>query len=98
MGVVKAAFQWIKANRVMLINAGSLIGTTAVTSGLGFVYWWVAARQYAPEAVGLASATVSTMLLLGSISMLGLGTLLITELPRQPGREVSLISTGFIVV
>ena len=97
IGVVKAAFQWIKANRVMLINTGSLIGTTAVTSGLGFAYWWVAARQYTPEAIGLASATVSTMMLLGSIGMLGLGTLLITELPRQPGEEVSLISTGFVV-
>ncbi len=30
--------------------------------------------------------------------MLGLGTLLITELPRQPGRAASLISTALIVV
>jgi O-antigen/teichoic acid export membrane protein len=30
--------------------------------------------------------------------MLGLGTLLIGELPRQPGREASLISTALIVV
>src|SRR5712691_3109378 len=98
MGIVKLALEWIKANRVMLINSGSLIGTTAVTSGLGFAYWWIAARRYAPGAVGLASPTVSAMLLLGSIAMLGLGTLLITELPRQPGLEVSLISTGLIVV
>jgi O-antigen/teichoic acid export membrane protein len=98
VGIIGSAIGWIKANRVMLINTGSLVGTTAITSGLGFVYWWVAARQYTPEAVGLASAIISTMMLLGGVGMLGLGTLLITELPRQPGREVQLISTGLVVV
>ncbi len=82
----------------MLTNTLSLVGTTVVTSGTGFAYWWVAARQYTPEGVGLASAAVSTMMLLGSISMLGLGTLLITELPRQPKNQVSLISTGVAIV
>jgi O-antigen/teichoic acid export membrane protein len=82
----------------MLVNAGSLVGTTAVTSGLGFVYWWLAARRFPLQAVGIASASISTMMLLGTLCMLGLGTLLITELPRQPGREGSLISTALIIV
>ena len=82
----------------MLVNAGSLIGTTAITSGLGFVYWWIAARHFSPEAIGIASACISTMMLLGSFCVLGLGTLLITELPRQPGREASLISTALLIV
>lgn len=82
----------------MLVNAGSLIGTTAITSGLGFVYWWIAARHFSPEAIGIASACISAMMLLGSFCVLGLGTLLITELPRQPGKQASLISTGLLVV
>jgi len=82
----------------MLVNAGSLIGTTAITSGLGFVYWWIAARHFSPEAIGIASACISAMMLLGSFCVLGLGTLLITELPRQPGQEASLISTALLVV
>src|SRR5947209_19948940 len=82
----------------MLINAGSLIGTSAVTSLLGFVYWWIAARQFPPEAVGIASASISAMTLLGGLCILGLGTLLITEIPRQPGHEGELISTALIVV
>lgn len=90
--------QWIKTNSVILANAGSLVGTTIVTSGLGFLYWWLAARRFSLEAVGIASASISTMMLLGSLCMLGLGTLLITELPRQPGREGSLISTALVVV
>ena len=82
----------------MLVNAGSLIGTTAVTSILGFVYWWVAARRFPPEAIGIASASVSAMMLLGGFCVLGLGTLLITELPRQPEKEGELISTALITV
>src|ERR1700674_3809000 len=82
----------------MLINSTSLVGTTAVTSILGFVYWWAAARRFSPAAVGVASASVSAMTLLGGLSILGLGTLLITELPRQPHQAGSLISTSLIVV
>ena len=95
---MKILLQWVKTNSIMLINAGSLMGTSVVTSMLGFVYWWVAARQFPPEAVGIASASVSAMTLLGSFCILGLGTLLITELPRQPGHEGELISTALIVV
>jgi len=91
-------YQWVKTNSVILVNAGSLVGTTAVTSVLGFAYWWLAAREVPPEVVGIASASVSAMVLLGSFCVLGLGTLLITELPRQPGQAASLINTALIVV
>lgn len=89
---------WVKINRVMLVNAGSLVGTTTITSGLGFVYWWLAARQFTPAAVGFASAAISAMTLLGTGCVMGLGTLLIGELPRQPGREASLIGTAIMLV
>jgi len=95
---VRILLRWIKANSVLLVNAGSLVGTTAVTSVLGFAYWWLAARQFPLEAIGIASASISAMTLLGYLCMLGLGTLLITELPRQPGQAGSLISTALIVV
>jgi O-antigen/teichoic acid export membrane protein len=94
---MKILLQWAKANRVILVNAASLIGTTGVTTSLGFVYWWLAARQFQPEAVGLSSAAISAMILLGNVCILGLGTLLIGELPGQQGKEVSLISAALIV-
>ena len=89
---------WSKPNRVVISNSSSLIGTTALTSAFGFVYWWLAAHTFPPEAVGIASATVSAMVLLGSVGVLGFGTMLIGELPRQPGREKTLISTALIAV
>src|SRR5262249_47132420 len=69
-----------------------------ITSGLGFAYWWVAARFYATEAVGLASAATSAMMLLSTLFLLGQGTLLLTELPRNKGLEGSLISASLLVV
>jgi len=91
-------FPWVKANSVLLLNAASLVSTTAVTSVLGFAYWWVAARLFPPDAVGLASAAISAMTLLGTVCTLGLGTLLIGELPRQPGKAVSLIGAALLLV
>ncbi len=84
-------------NRAIVANASSLVGTTLVTSGLGFVYWWLAARQFPPEAVGLAVAAIAPMMLLANIAMLGLGTLLMGELPRQRGNEGPLITTALVV-
>ncbi|MBN1679604.1 MAG: hypothetical protein JW966_04880 [Anaerolineae bacterium] len=88
---------WLRSNWALLSNGGSIVATMAVTSGLGFVYWWLAARLYPASAVGLASAAISAMMLLGAIGMLGLGTLIIGELPRQPHKARALIMTSLIV-
>ncbi|MCL5125777.1 MAG: hypothetical protein M1511_15005 [Deltaproteobacteria bacterium] len=84
--------------QVVLTNASSLVATYGMTSAVGFVYWWIAARKFSPEAVGFASAAISSMQLAGTIGVMGLGTLLIGELPRQPGKEKSLISTALLLV
>lgn len=93
----RALWRWIGASRALLVNTGSLLGSTAVTSGLGFVYWWLAAHRFPPAAVGFAAASVSAMTLLASVGVVGLGTLVIGELPRHPGKEGSLITTVLIV-
>jgi O-antigen/teichoic acid export membrane protein len=84
-------------NRLIVANASAMMGTMIVTSGLGALYWLLAARLFDPASVGLAGASISTMTLLGTAGMLGLGTLLIGELPRQPGEEVSFIATALLV-
>lgn len=67
--------------RVAAITA-SLIGTQVVTAVLGLAYWTLATHRFTVQAVGLASAATSAMTLLASIGILGLGTLLISELTR----------------
>ncbi len=87
----------IQGNGAILANASYLLGTGIATSGLGFAYWWLAARFYPQAAVGIASAVISAMMLIGTIAMMGLGTLLIGELPRHPGQELSLIATAGVI-
>ncbi len=87
----------VVANRQILANASALMGTMIITSGVGALYWLIAARLFNAEAVGLAGTSVSTMTLLSTAGMLGLGTLLIGELPRRPGEEGALIATGLLV-
>ncbi len=65
----------------LLTIAMSMVGTQIVTSVLGAVFWSLAARTYAVDAVGVGSAAIAAMTVLGSVGMLGLGTLLMAKLP-----------------
>ena len=85
---------WLR-HKDLLSNAASLLATTGITSALGFVYWTFAAREFSQQAVGYGSAGVSAMILLGTVGMLGLGTLLIGELPRRTGRA-GLVSAALL--
>ena len=79
-------------------NVSSLSATALVTSGLGFVFWSVTARVAPPAAVGLAAAAVSASTLLATMSMLGLGTLLIGEIAADGPKQGSLLTTSLLVV
>src|ERR1700730_6720585 len=77
---------WLLAARhsAMLRNAAALSAGAGTTAVLGFVYWWFAARNFPAEAVGFAAAAVSMMNFLALVSELGMGTLLMGEVPRMP--------------
>jgi O-antigen/teichoic acid export membrane protein len=79
----------------LLGGAGSLVATTGLASVLGFAYWTLSARLFSQEAVGYGAAAVSAMTLLGTVGMLGLGTVLIGELPRRTTRA-GLISAALL--
>ena len=79
-------------------NAAYLYGTTIVTSALGFLYWFVAARMVPIRAVGIASAIQSAARLLSIFCVLGLNTLLISELPRGRRHARSLILSAAAAV
>ncbi len=87
----------LKTNLVIVTNAGSLFSTQIVTSGLGFAYWWLAAHMYEPGLVGLSTAAVSAMLLMGDIGKVGLDTLLVGELARKPEARRALLATALLV-
>jgi O-antigen/teichoic acid export membrane protein len=86
-----------EAGYAIVASTSAQVGTIAVTSALGFVYWWVAARRFPPHAVGVAAASVSGMTLLATVGALGLGTLLMGELPRQRGQARPLIMAALLL-
>jgi glycosyltransferase involved in cell wall biosynthesis/O-antigen/teichoic acid export membrane protein len=86
----------LETNRAMVRNSASLIGTTGVNMLLGFVYWWLAARLFPPASIGVASVAISTITLLGTMGTLGMGPLMMGELPRSPHRRGSTISSALL--
>jgi O-antigen/teichoic acid export membrane protein len=86
-----------RSHRHLLTNAGAMIGTTVITSLLGVAFWWLAARDFSQDAVGIAAAAVGAMTLLGFIATLGLGTLLMGELPRRETGHRSMINAALAI-
>ena len=77
-------------------SAAALFSTSLLTSGLGFLYWAAAARFYDATIVGESATAIAAMSLLAPVAMLGLGTLLIAELPARTERrgELLVAATG----
>lgn len=88
---------WAKANWEILFNSTSIVGSTAIGSILGFIFWWFAARVFSPDAVGTGSAMVSSMSLLGIFAVMGFDTFLIGELPRYNGDKATLIGISLLL-
>ncbi len=84
----------------LLTIAMSMVGTQIVTSVLGAAFWSLAARAYAVDAVGVGSAAIAAMTVLGSVGMLGLGTLLMAKLPtiQRESDRLGLMRASMTVV
>lgn len=81
---------------VLLANSGALAISAFLTAALGFAFWWLAARYFPPHAVGLASAAISIMNLIGLIGEFGLATLLIGDSLRNREQTPGLVSAALI--
>lgn len=84
----------LQENATLAMNSGALAIGTVATAGLGFVYWWLAARTFPPEAIGNASALLSVIGLIGLLGEAGLGTLLIGEIVRHPNKTPALVGAA----
>ena len=78
----------------LLVNAGALAAGTLGAAVLGFAYWWFAARAFPPAAVGLAAAAISLMNLIAHAGEVGMGPLLMSELPRLRGSGAAVASAA----
>jgi len=67
----------------LLRNSIFIMGTTVVTSAIGYLYWVVAAHVYSAHDIGLASAFISIMTLTSTFANVGIGYALVQTLPRR---------------
>lgn len=79
----------------LIRSAAALMTSTVASAGLGFLFWVVAARWFAPEAVGRASAAVSAMALLAGLAQLNLINLYARFLPGAGRHTRRLVLGGY---
>ncbi|GAC1683054.1 MAG: hypothetical protein PVS3B3_03540 [Ktedonobacteraceae bacterium] len=83
----------------LLRNSMFIMGSTVVTSIVGYLYWVLAAHIYSAYDVGLASAFISAMSLTSTFASLGIGSALIQILPhRKAGYEWSITLNVCMIV
>ncbi|WP_231751101.1 family 16 glycosylhydrolase [Mycobacterium sp. NAZ190054] len=86
------------AEHNLRVNTVALIVSTASTGVLGLAFWAVAARLFPAHEVGLASALITSAVLLSTMSTLGLDVLYERFLPVTGTRAPVLLHRGFLVV
>jgi O-antigen/teichoic acid export membrane protein len=79
----------------LLRSAYSLMFSSALTAALGMAFWIVAARLFAPAAVGRDAALISAMMELSVICQLNLGNALIRFLPGLGVRSARAVLAAY---
>jgi O-antigen/teichoic acid export membrane protein len=64
-------------------NSGWIMLTIVLTSLLGYAYWLLAARLFAPREIGLANGLVSLMTITAIVANLGTAPALVHRLPER---------------
>ena len=79
-------------------NSVLIMASTVGTSGLGYLYWMVAARELPRPAIGTATALISAATVVSMVANLGLGHMFIQRLPAAPAGEWSrIVSAGLLL-
>jgi O-antigen/teichoic acid export membrane protein len=78
-------------------NSYALVANTVVSSGLGVLYWLVAARLFADENVGINAAMISAMIFLAKLAQFNLVNGLNRFVPAAGRDTRRLIATSYLV-
>ncbi|MET0414552.1 MAG: sugar transporter [Actinoplanes sp.] len=62
-------------------NSVLIMASTVATSGLGYLFWMLAARQLPPPVIGTSTALISAGTVVSMVSNLGVGHMFIQRLP-----------------
>lgn len=86
------------AERNMSVNALALVGSTLLTGILGLAFWSVAARLFPAAEVGVASALITSGVMLATLSIVGIDVLYERFFPLAGVRATVLLQRGFLLV
>jgi O-antigen/teichoic acid export membrane protein len=81
------------SSQSLLRNAFFLMLSTAITAGIGFLFWNICSRSYSPEEVGLATTLISATALISTLSMWGFNNTIISFLPKS--KDMRLANMAF---
>ena len=84
----------LRGHASFLANSSLLAFGSLFAAGMGFAYWWFAAREFSPAAVGVQSVLISAMALVGMLGDAGFSTLLLGELGGRGRHGHSLIAAA----
>ena len=86
------------AARDVLVSSISLVAGKVAVMGFRFLSWVVAARLYSVDDFGLASGAVAAVTLCAQLALLGIGSAIITLLPRYGERSDRLLDVAITVL
>lgn len=81
----------------MLSNSLALVAAKVALMGSGFVFWVLAARLFAPAEVGVAAGVVAAMMLCTQLALLGLGSAVIAEFPKEQRHPSALLNSALLL-
>jgi len=89
--------RWFSSLRMPLYRNGlALVISMVATSGLGLLYWALAAWNYSPKVVGINSAVISAMMFLSHLSQFGLTNFLTRFIPTAGRQTTRLIVIPYL--
>ena len=83
--------------RSILRTFAALVAGQAAGTVLGYVFWVVTAHLFDRYEIGVASAAITTLTLIGSFTTLGLGTFLIIEIPVRGSEQHRRLVMGAVL-
>lgn len=81
----------------LYLNAYALMLNVAATSGLGIIFWVLAARHYTTNDVGVNSALISAMTFVSGLSVRSLISILVRFLPRAGRSSTRLAVFAYVL-
>jgi len=67
----------------LLVSSSHLALSTLANSGIGYIYWIIAAHLFSPETVGASAALISILSLIATVAPLGLDASMVYILARS---------------